>query len=414
MVRRHVLVWIVAAAAIALTSFAASGEDPRTARELHEALLRLNLLIPVFILPFIAAALAPVFYLREVEHGMTPLLAAYPQTSRAWLAVRLASFAGLLIGICAIMQAAIVGFLAWGYPDQMLTVTRQTVKLMAFVHIPAAVIWAVVLGRVSCAAGKASMVYLAAAFGWLGYIALATMTGTPLIAGSFVAWEPLRAAMMLADPYAVTALVNPPSPHGSVYSREIAITLGRIGWLTVCYLLVRGIAAIPALIPARDDARPVGHQPLHRAARWQSPGYFALLMRWSLLDKFFLLALLGWTLLIFPEVFSGMAYAEPLSVLVPDSRDALNRVMWDMAAPLGALVLLYTADRVGRMASTNGMAELTAATPYPSWRFLTAQLVCLWLVALALLAFTLAVVLIAQLAANSAIQLREYLEQGTQ
>ena len=67
MVRRHVLVWIVAAAAIALTSFAASGEDPRTARELHEALLRLNLLIPVFMLPFIAAALAPVFYLREVE-----------------------------------------------------------------------------------------------------------------------------------------------------------------------------------------------------------------------------------------------------------------------------------------------------------------------------------------------------------
>src|SRR3546814_9994488 len=84
-----------------------------------------------------------------------------------------------------------------------------------------------------------------------------------------------------------------------------------------------------------------------------------LLLRWTVLDKFFLLALAGWALLVFPEVFSGMDYAEPLAVLVPDSRDALNRVMWDLAAPMGALLLLYAADRTGRMSSTTALADLT-------------------------------------------------------
>lgn len=413
--RRHPLIWIVALGTVVLVALAAGQEAPRNERELFEALLRLNLFIPAFVLPFVAGALAPVFYLREVEHGMSDLFAAYPQTPRAWLALRLGSFAGLLTAICAGQQAAIVGMLAIDHADQLGAMALQTARLMVQVHLPACVIWACVLARVSCAAGKASMVYLAAAFGWLAYAGLATLTGTPLIAGSFVAWEPLRSLMLLADPYAITAIVSPPPLAALVHSREIVIGLGRIAWLGMCYLLVRRIAEIPALVPTRENAssRP-GRRLPHPAELWSAPGYLALLLRWTVLDKFFLLALAGWALLVFPEVFSGMDYAEPLAVLVPDSRDALNRVMWDLAAPMGALLLLYAADRTGRMGSTTAMADLTAATPYPSWRFLAAQLVCLWLAALALLAFTLLIVLLAQLAAQSPVQPREYLEQGGQ
>ena len=223
LVRRHPLVWIVAAGAIALIAFAASNEAPRDNRELFEALLRLNLFIPAFVLPFVAGALAPVFYLREVDHGMSDLFAAYPQTPRAWLAVRLCSFAGLLIGVCAVQQVMIVGSLVMDRSGQLAELSLEAARLMALVHLPACVIWACVLARVSCAAGKASMVYLAAAFGWLAYAGLATLTGTPLIAGSFVVWEPLRAAMMLADPYAITAIVNPPPLAALGPSPEILI-----------------------------------------------------------------------------------------------------------------------------------------------------------------------------------------------
>lgn len=413
--RRHPLVWIVAAGTIVLVALAAGQEAPRNQRELFEALLRLNLFIPAFVLPFVAGALAPVFYLREVEHGMSDLFAAYPQTPRAWLTVRLGSFAALLTGICVGQQAAIVGMLAIDHHGQLGAMALQAASLMALVHLPACVIWACVLARVSCAAGKASMVYLAAAFGWLTYVGLATLTGTSLIAGSFVAWEPLRSAMLVADPYAITALVNPAPLAPLAHSREIVIGLGRIAWLGMSYLLVRRIAEIPALAPARENAtsRP-GRRLPHLAELWSAPGYLALLLRWTVLDKFFLLALAGWALLVFPEVFSGMDYAEPLAVLVPDSRDALNRIMWDVAAPTGALLLLYTADRATRMTSATGIADLVAAAPFASWRLLAAQLACLWLAALAVLTFTLLVVLLAQLAAQSAVQPREYLEQGGQ
>lgn len=413
--RRHPLLWIVAAGGIAFIALAAGNEAPRNQRELFEALLRLNLFIPAFVLPFVAGALAPVFFLREAEHGMSDLFAAYPQTPRAWLAVRLGSFAALLIGICTAQQAVIVAILALGYPSQLAALASQTAGLMAWVHLPACLIWGYILARVSCAAGKASMVYLAAAFGWLAYTGLATLTATPLIAGSFVAWEPLRTAMLLADPYAITALVNPPPLAGLSASREIAIVLGRIGWLGLCYLLVRGIERIPALTPAREGKleQPARRFPL-AVMHASTPGFLMLQLRWIVFDKFFLLALAGWVLLVFPELFSGMNYVEQLSVLAPDSRDALNRVMWDLVPPMGVLVLLYAADRVSRMTSVTGMADLVAATPYASWRFLAAQLTCLWLVALALLGFTLLVVLAAQIAVQSPVQPGEYLEQAGQ
>lgn len=416
--RRHPLLWAVIAGSTALVALAASNEAPRTDRELYESAVRLGLLVPAFILPFLAGAITPVFTLRDAEHGMDDLLAAYPQTPRDWLTVRLSSVAALLICLGAVQHLAIVGILAADHLGKFWDLLLRAGKLVALVYVPASLIWACVLARVSCAAGKASMVYLAAAFGWLAYLGLATLTDTPLIAGSFVAWEPLRTAMVLVDPYAITALVNPPPVESLPLSRYLAIGLGRAGWLVLCYLLVRGIKTLPASLAAQDSSvRSPGR--IRRPLPWlpglrEAPGCFALLLRWTIVDKFFLLALAGWAVLVFPEVFGGMTYAEQLSQLTPDSRDALNRVMWDMAPPMGALLLLYAADRASRMSRMAGMDGLTAATAYSSWRLLAAQLACLWVVALILLVFTLLIVLSAQLAAQSSIQPGEYLQQAGQ
>lgn len=412
-IRRHPLVWIIASAAVAFIAFAASNEVPGDARELREALLRLNLFIPVFVLPFVAGALAPVIYLREVAHGMSEVFAAYPLNLRAWLGVRIGAFAFLLLAISIVQQAAIFGLLAAAQPDVLTEFAWQSTRLTVLVHAPACLIWACILVRVSCASGKASMVYLAAAFGWLAYVALATLTGTPLIAGSFVASEPLRAVMMLADPYAITALVNPAPLDALPQSRDIAMVLGRVAWIAICAMLLRGIAAIPALAEPKERSAQA-HRQRQGANRRASPGRLALMLGWIASDKFLPLASAGWALLVFPEVFSGMGFAEPLAILTPDSRDALNRVMWDLVPALGAILLLYLADRVGRMDAANGMAELTATTAHASWRFIHAQLASLWLMALAFVAYTLLIVLAAQLAAGSAIEPREYLAQGAQ
>lgn len=411
-VRRHPLVWIVALVAIAFIALAAGNEAPADERELREALLRLNLFMPMFVLPFVAGALAPVFYLRETDHGLGEVFAAYPLSVRGWLTVRLGGLALLLAAICAVQQLAITAQLASVQPGMVDVMAAQNAKLMLLVHLPACLIWSVVLARVSSASGKAGMVYFAAGFGWIACVGLATLTGTPLVAGSFTAWEPLRTVMLVADPYAITALVNPPPIKGQPWSREIAIAVGRLGWLGLCLMLVRGIGAIPGYFaPTGRVAKPVS---IRASARRSRAGHLALLLRWVVHDKFVLFAAVGWALLLFPEVFGGMHYAEQLATLDPDSRDALNRVMWDLVPPMGALLLLYTADRVSRMAPAGGMAELVAATPHASWRLVAARLVALWLVALGILAYTLAIVLVAQVAAQSPVQPREYLEQGGQ
>lgn len=372
-----------------------------------------NLFMPVFVLPFVAGALAPVFYLREAEHGMGEIFAAYPLPLRAWLNLRAGGFAFLLIATCAVQQAAILGLLAGKQPALLAELAGQSAKLMVLVHAPACVFWACVLARVSCASGKSSMVYLAAAFGWLAYVALATLTGTPLIAGSFVASETLRTAMVLVDPYAITALINPAPVDGLPQSRDIAFVLGRAGWLALCIMLVRGIGAMPMLVPPTKRAAQE-YRARQNANRPFWTGRLALMLGWVASDKFLLLATAGWALLVFPEVFGGMDHAEQFAILAPDSRDALNRVMWDLVPPIGAILLLYIADRVSRMDAATGMAELTATTAHPSWRFLCAQLAALWLMALAFVACTLVVVVVAQVAAGSVIQPREYLAQGAQ
>lgn len=412
-VRRHPLVWIGALLAIAFIAFAASNEAAGDARELREALLRLNLLIPVFVLPFVAGALAPVFYLREVDHGLGEVFAAYPLTLQVWLGLRAGAFAVLLLAICAAQQVAIFGQLAAAQPAMLTGLAAQSVKLMALVHAPACVIWTCVLACVSCASGKAGMVYLAAALGWLAYVALATLTGTPLIAGSFVASELLRTIMVVADPYAVTALVNPAPINELPFPRAFAIALGRAGGLGLCLILLLRIRAIPAL-SATGEGSDRRTQARRGGTRSGMSGRLAMLLGWTIADKFVLLAFAGWALLVFPEVLSGMDYAEQFAVLIPDSRDALNRVMWDLVPPAGALLMLYSADRVTRIDAATGTAELSASTAYPSWRFLLAQLAGVWLLALVFVVFTLLVVASAQLTTGSAIQPGEYIAQGSQ
>jgi Phosphoribosyl transferase domain len=68
------------------------------------------------------------------------------------------------------------GILAADSLGEMTIVALQSAKLMGLVHLSACLIWASVLARVRFKTGKASMVYLATAFGWLAYVGLATLT----------------------------------------------------------------------------------------------------------------------------------------------------------------------------------------------------------------------------------------------
>ncbi|KUO54251.1 MAG: hypothetical protein APF78_01605 [Sphingomonadales bacterium BRH_c3] len=413
---RQPLVWLALAGAVIMSAVMAGGSPAPSGSTPAEALLRVNLFIPAFILPFLAAALGPTVFLREVEHDMSEIVGSYPMTVTHWLGVRLGSCLIVLVAACALAQLAMLATLASADPAAVPALTLQSLGWLLVIHAPACLIWSCLLARLSCATGHPGILYFAAGFGWVAYIALAMLTGTPLIGGSYVAWEPLRQALIIFDPYAITALVNPMPENGLLQSRAANIALGRIAWLAVCLWMLRGIIDLPARSRREEKAGKIENPDrsllpdvVSRLPGWAR--HVGLHLRHVMRDRAFPLMVGGWLLLLGPEVYSGLSYAEPLAQVDPDSRDALNRVMWDIVPIAAALVLLYAADRVCRMYGAVRMHELVAATPYRSWLMVGVQILALWTVAVFFLALAGLAVVAAQLAAGSPIELWEYMLQ---
>ncbi|WP_435416842.1 hypothetical protein WAB17_08050 [Parerythrobacter aurantius] len=409
---RHPLVGLALVSAAMMSGMLAAGSAAPVGSTPAEALLRANFFIPIFVLPFLAAAIGPVVFLREVEHDMRELVGSYPLTARQWLASRIGSCLALLLAACVMAQLAILAVLSGRNGQSLPQGMLESLGWLAVIHAPACLIWSCVLARLSSATGHPGVLYFGAGFGWVAYIGLASVTGTPLIAGSYVAWEPLRQALLVLDPYAITAMTSPIPESGLLRSRTADILAGRAVWLIACLLLLRGIAEMPSRVGrAGSGADAAAGRPMRAEGIGRLPrrtGLLLLHVRHVVRDRVFPLMIGGWILLLGSETFSGLAYAEPLAQVDPNSRDALNRVMWDVVPIAAALVLLYATDRICRMFPALRMHELVAATPYRSRAIVGSQVLAIWAVAILFLALAGLVVMAAQLAAHSPVEPREY------
>ncbi|MFN3747474.1 MAG: hypothetical protein ACK4SJ_02185 [Sphingorhabdus sp.] len=409
---RHPLFWIVLAGTAAFSLLVAKGSPAQPGSSAIEALLRLNLFIPTFLLPFAAGALGPIFYLREVEYDMADMVGTYPITLKDWLLMRGGNFFLLLCFISLVAQAMFLSVLGPLHADALTEMATQTLAWLVVLHMPACLLWASVLAWLACRKASSGFLYLAAGLGWIAYLGVATLTGTPLIAGSETVWPMLKQAMLVIDPYAATALVNPMPETGVLQSRWFNIGVGRLFWMGFAIFALASISHMPTLVERRlirissapsrtldlnSDNVKIGHVLLH--------------LRYFTRDRIFWPIVLGWFALFLPEAYGGMGYAEPLSIVAADSRDALNRVVWDVFPLAGAMAMLYAADRVCRLYPASGMHELYAATPHSSWRLTATQAASLSILAAFFTFLTGFAVLTAQFLLRSPIQPSEYLVQ---
>ena len=414
---RHPLIWIALAVTAGFSWVVSMGSPASPGEELAE-LLRQNLFFPMFMLPFIAGALGPIFYLREVDHGLAEIYGSYPFTASQWLTTRLGSFFLLLCLAAVLSQSVFLGAMVLDGSPDALVLLRKTVFWLLVVHAPACLLWASFLAWLSSRKANSGLLYFAAAFVWLSYIALSAITGMPLLAGSIVAWEPLKQVMLVFDPLAAATLVNPMPADGWLQSREANLTIGRAFWLAGAMLLIGSIKSVPTLVgntPIRAQ-KPLtfafsSSETAGNSRRIAGMEHITIHLRYVWRDRVFPLLSIGWVALLFPEVFGGMDWAEPLSRVIPDSRDALNRVTGDLIPGAGALLLLYTADRICRMYQATRMQELFASTSYRPWRLVTVQLTSLCLVAAYFVFLAALTVMAAQVMAQSAIQPAEYVRQ---
>lgn len=442
------LCWLVLCLALAFAALATIGSDMQTAQP-HKELLFTHTKLLMMLQVLLIGALAPLAFLRDRQHGMTELTGVTPLTDWQWCCSRAGGLLMIVLSFQILLQFLAIAGVWFGINPQATAVTLASlcwISLLLFLlqQLPALLLLVTLQLWCSRKTQHPALLYLLTAVCWLGYVLLAAATGSPVMAKSQPVSPWLSQLMMYLDPYALTPWLVQLQSSASI-TPDSTVLLNRLLIISISALLLwRAWAAGPSQsklqsgkfqfrtatnsAQAIQDSHPFSStnsansgQPqtadfrtvTPTTSNWQS--FVSLLrLQWLQLlrQRSTVLALLLLTGLVFSEVFTGLGYAEALSRLQPDSRDALNRINWDVLPRFGLLLLAFWASQLSWLNRQLRCDSLIAATPVSGKVQLCSQLAVLWLLTLLLVSLSFGAVALAQLLAQIPIEVSEYLQQG--
>lgn len=387
----------------------------------EKRLQALHMTLLMFYLPLLCGAIAPLLLLRDHNHHMAELVGSTPLR----LSQRLLARSAMLFLLCAALMLTGFSIICYqlsqqfGFQPQLLWLTLWNFSFMA---LPACAFYAALAACIAQRFASNAVLYAVFAALWLLYLFLASINGAPMLAGSSIYSSGLFNSLRLLDPFGNTALValyqhTVPQLYGDglFYLNRLLYCLLSAG---LFYLSLQLKAYQPSSKPlsAQPDNRPPATQvALHyQAVTPQAKGVRQLwqlcgeALQAVLRQRLNQLILIGWTLLLTTEVFSGIDYAEPLAVLQPTSLDALNRIAYDVLPFLGSLLALLWSYQLCWRNKHAAMAELIAASPVRSAVLLASQVIALVLLVLLLILLSAIACLSAEWLADSQIQLSWY------
>lgn len=415
--QRQPLVWLalvlIPLAAVIFASGIGGIDDVADKR-----LQALHMTLLMFYLPLLCGALAPLVLLRDHNHEMTELVQTVPIT----VVQRLLARSAILFSLCAVLMLAGFSIIAvllsqqFGYQPQLLWLTLWNFRFMA---LPACAFYAVLATCLAQRFTSNLVLYAVFAALWLLYLFLASINGSPMLAGSSISSTALFNVMRLLDPFGNTALValyqhNPPQLYG-----DLLFYLNR---LLYCLLTAAFFLLSLRLKPYQKSLKPLSDLTEHahqneRQYQAVTPKISGLAQLWQLCrvalqgllqQRLNQLILLGWTLLLFTEVISAIDYAEPLAVLQPTSLDALNRIAYDVLPFIGSLLTLLWSYQLSWRNKHCAMAELIAASPLHCATLLASQVTALVVLVILLTLLSAVACVGAEWLANSQLQLSLY------
>lgn len=453
--RRQPLCGLSLLLAIAFTALLALTE-PALSPQPQKELLLLHSKLLMLVHPLLLGVLAPLAFYRDSQYQMEPLIAATPLTRGQWGLSR----AGALLLLVLVLQLGLTLFVTLVATINAATVEAASVSLSAsslltalsttsfsitslwtlacqlllLQQLPALLLLVALQLWCSQQSQHLGWSYLLTLSCWLGYLLLAAGTGSPVMAQG-QHWSPwLSQLMYWLDPYALTPWLvqlqqtDVSLPLSAGFSRDVLINRLLILGLAAC-LCWRALAA----------PRKGRHQPSQSATHQSAPSTLfansktatstlippmairvwpALLSLVKLQSQQLLfqlssgLALLLLVGLIFSEALTSTGFAEPMSRLIPTSRDALNQVNWDILPRFGLLLVCFWASQLSWLNRQHRCDSLIASTPQPSWLLLTSQWLVLWCLTLLLVLLSLGAVALAQWLSGTPLQGMEYLQQG--
>lgn len=432
---RQPLCWLALLLAVAFTVLLILTQ-PALSPQPHKELLFNHSKLLMLVHPLLLGVLAPLAFYRDSQHNMQALIAATPLTPWQWglsragalLLLLFALQTGLTVLITAVAELNLATHSTMPATTSLWPLALQ---LLLMQQLPALLLLIALQLWCSQQSQQLGWSWLLTLCCWLGYILLAAGTGSPLMAQG-QHWSPwLSQAMYWLDPYALTPWLGQMQQGDTGLSldvwlnRLLILTLAALfGWRALAAAAVKGsqrqpvkaqrLPASPALSADHTaQISSVAVMPVITTRAW--PAFVSLLSVQSqqlLRQRSSLLALLLLLGLIFSEVLTSTGFAEPMSQLLPTSRDALNQVNWDILPRFGLLLICFWASQLCWLNRQQRCDSLIAATPQPGWLLLTSQLATLWLLSLAVILLSLAAVALAQLSSDSPLQGMEYLQQG--
>jgi hypothetical protein len=374
----------------------------------------------MMILPIVLGALSPIIFLRDTSSNMSELINSTPIShTKRWL-LRYGTMVSLLF---ALFVFSFIGVLALytvelGFSAELFTITMLNLFLLVLPSILFTTAFSLWLSTY----WQSTMVMYVwiAAFGII-YLLLGSLAGSPVLAGSKVISASFYSAMLWLDPYGISALLDNINSVNTYTSIELLANRLIYLLLTVALVYIvltkkpkekirkkRSGSAITTKLSQRiiTNSKLVSRLPTSPFIQLIKVSFFTLLH-----SRITQVILLIWPMIIFNEVMSGINYTETLSVISPNSIDALNLVAFDLFTVLGTLVVALWSWFICSRDKSYNIAELIAAAPITNRQLVGAHVIALGLMVVLLLLLTFIGSSLAELLSGSEWLFHHYLVQ---
>jgi len=379
-----------------------------------------HVILLMMVLPIVLGALSPIVFLRDTSSNMSELINCTPITHKKRWLLRYGTMVSLLFVLFIVCFALVLALYTaeFGFSAELFTITILNLLLLvlpSILFITAFSLW------LSTYWQSAMVVYVwITAFGII-YLMLGSMAGSPVLAGSRVISESFYNTMLWLDPYGISALLDNINSANAYTSVELLTNRLVYLVLTAVFVYV-ALAKKPKERVRKKRTNNLGTAKLSRQNNTKNKqaihfprSPFIQLIKVSFLtllhSRITQVILLIWPMIIFNEVMSGISYSESLSVVAPNSIDALNLVAFDLFSVLGAFVVALWSWFICSRDKSYNIAELIAAAPIANRQLIGAHIIALGLMVVILLLLTFVSSSLAELMSGSEWIFGHYLVQ---
>ena len=419
-IRCQPLFWLACFCVLSIAWLFATGISTND-MQVEKQLQSLHMTLLMMVVPLLSGALAPAILLRDQLFAMHELIGVCPpgKTQRLLHRFVMLVVAQSLLMLLAFMLIYLLVSSDNGFSVGLLALTVWDIILLAW---PASLFFSALALWLCQRMASSAACYMVFSLFWLAYLTLASMTGSPMLAGSHIVSPWLFETMRWLDPFGITAMVALYQQSTIAYLGDAVFYLNRFGICLAAFAVVKA-----SLHTTPRHSRRVDKQAVLAQTDSNIVSYAGIVGRPSAVHQIWQLFRVGlgqilrqrlnqcilllWVLLLFNETLSSMDYAEPLAVLTATSRDALNRVSADLLPLLGSLLVLFWSWQLCWRDRQTGIAELIASTPLRSGLMPVSQLLILSTLIMLLLLLCGLSISVAELLANSQWQLAEYTRQ---